>query len=354
MIQRKRYVEFDIMRIVACICVIMIHSAVFDQKEQYLYWCWDYQAINIWGCISRWAVPAFVMLSGALLLPSGDEEPLKKLMFHRVLRMVLTYIIWSCVYSFYNTYILGIVYAPTKFKTFIDGCFSGETHMWYLLMLAGLYCIMPMLTTLVKKLNQRWLKYWLFGMFLFSSVIPFVIHMDIKFLSTIVNSLYGYADVQFLGGWTFYFVLGHIIFQYDFKKTEKIVIGLIAAFSFLFTIYGTVIYSVYHEETMGILTYQYPNIVFFSVGVFLLFKELGKKIKFSTKAQKLIISISDLTFGIYLIHILLLKVWYSLGINIQMFHPIFSIPTVAIIVFASSAIIIFVIRKIPIFGKYFA
>lgn len=149
--EKKRYFEYDILRILACFCVIMIHAAVFDQATMYKSTSWEYQWINIWGVFSRWAVPAFVMLSGMMILPKADESSIKQLMWRRVFRMLLVYVVWSAVYSAYNVYILNQVYAPTKLKTFIDGCFSGELHMWYIPMIAGLYIASPLLAVLVKK-----------------------------------------------------------------------------------------------------------------------------------------------------------------------------------------------------------
>lgn len=352
--EKERLFEYDIMRILACICVIMIHCAVFDQKNLYDFSSSEYQAINFWGVISRWAVPAFVMLSGMLILPQADNVTIRYLIKHRVARMLAVYIGWSAVYSFYNTYVLGNIYAPTKFKTFIDGCFSGEIHMWYLPMLAGLYVISPLLSSMVKKMNVKWSLYWLVGLFLYSSVIPFLIHMDIKFLSTIINSINGYMNLQFLGGWTFYFVIGYYIQKHSFTYREKNAIFILAILSLAFTMFGTVVYSAINGETMGILPYEYPNNVMFSIGVLLLFKENVAKIKVSERIKLFIYKISKLTFGIYLIHVLLLEILYNVGINIQLFHPLLSIPFISIIVFSTGSIIIWFFRKIPIIGTYFA
>ena len=348
----RRRVEYDVMRIIACFCVIMIHCAVFDQGSLFEYNSWEFQAINIWGVLSRWAVPAFVMLSGMMTLSKADQLPIKKILIHRALRMVMAYILWSCVYSFYNTYCLEIVYAPTKLKTFIDGCFSGEIHMWYLLMLAGLYIISPLLIIMIKQFDVKWTKYWLMGMFLFSSVIPFVEQLDIKFISTIIGSMNGYMDLQFLGGWTFYYVLGYYINEHRVERSKRIKIYIISFICLLFTIYGTVVRYMLKGEPMGILPYEYPNIVIFSIGVVLFFKEQISKINWSNQSEKIIINISNLTFGIYLMHVLVLKLWYAVGININMCHPIIAIPIVSIIVFASSGCITWLIKMIPVVGKW--
>lgn len=352
--EKKRYIEYDIMRILASFGVIMIHAAVFGQDSLFPYTTWEYQWLKIWGVLSRWAVPAFVMLSGMMILPKADEVPLAKLAIHRVLRMLIVYVAWSAVYSLYNVYVLDIVYAPTKFKTFLDGCFSGETHMWYILMQAGLYIASPILGVLVKKLDRKWQIYYLAGLLTFSSLIPFFVKLNIPYASTIVASFENNMDLQFLKGWTLYFVLGYYVGQHQFTRKEKTVVYTAALVGFIYTFERTILYCMRNGEAFGILSYEYPNIVLMGIGIMVFFKEEIGKIQFSDKMQAWIRSISGLTFGIYLSHILLLKIFYALGFNIQMAHTAISVPMVAIVVFATGAVLTWIIHKIPIVGKYIA
>lgn len=351
---KKRYIEYDILRILACFCVIMIHSAVFEQNLLFENNSLKYQATNIWGTLSRWAVPVFVMLSGMMILQRIGNESLHNLFLKRVLRMLVVYIVWSGVYSFYNVFILGKVYAGTKIKTFIDGCFSGEIHMWYLLVCAGLYLIAPILKILIENLSPKLTIYWITAMFVFSSLIPFLVKLNIKFVSVIINSFYEYADLQFLGGWTLYFVLGYYIQQHKFSKKEKIIVYILGIISLIFTMYGTVWISWKDGEAMGILPYEYPNIVMLGVSMLVFAKEEVGRISIQGKKEKVITSISKLTFGIYLSHVLILKILYFAGVNIQICHPLVSIPLVSLVTFIVGVIVTVCIRKIPIIGCYIA
>lgn len=263
-----RKIEFDLMRIIACLGVIMIHADVFNQLDSYGTNSLSYQGINIWGTLSRWSVPAFVMLSGMFVIPKSGKESLKQLFVKRVIRMVVAYIVWSAIYSFYNVFFLNKVYSSTKIKTFLDGCFSGETHMWYLLMLAGLYIIAPLLNTLLEHLSDRMILYWIGAMFVFTSIIPFIEKVNIRFISTIISSISGYMDLQFLCGWTLYFVLGYMFSKRKMSKSVNIIIGIISILSFIFTFIATVVYSYFKGKAYGVLDYMYPNIVLYSVGIF--------------------------------------------------------------------------------------
>lgn len=352
--EKKRYIEYDIMRILACFGVIMIHAAVFDQASLYNINSWRGQWINIWGVLSRWAVPAFVMLSGMMILPKADETSVLQLMQRRVVRMLVVYVVWSAIYSVYNVYVLNIIYAPTKLKTFIDGCFSGELHMWYIPMTAGLYIAAPILSVLVKKLENKWVPYWLGGMFLFSSVIPFLTKLDIKFVSTVIGSVNGYMDLQFLGGWTLYFVLGYYIRQHSFSRGEKLVVYALAVAALLFTFERTVLYCMRTGTAFGVQNYEYPNIYLMGIGIMVFFKEEVSRLHLSDGIKKFIAKLSGLTFGIYLSHVLLLRIFYACGINLQLAHPALSIPAVSFLVFVTGALLTWVIHKLPVVGKYIA
>lgn len=351
---KNRYIEFDILRILACFFVIVIHAAVFDQADNYAQQSFDRQAIYFWGIIARWAVPAFVMLSGMLILPKADETSIKRLMIHRVLRMLIVYVAWSCVYSAFNVFVMKNNYAGSTIKTLFDGCFSGELHMWYLPMIAGLYLISPLLAILLKNISKKWLIFWLSVMFIFSSLFPLIEKFDINIISKIISTINGYMDVRFLCGWTFYFVLGYVIKNHNFSKKEIRIVQILFVVGLLFTFFFTIGYSLLFGYPFGVLPYEYPNIVFVSVGVFVFFKEKVSKINVGERLSKGIVAVSNLTFGIYLIHVLILKSLYLLGVNIAFCTTAISVPIVSLAAFVISAIIIWLFRKIPVVGKYLA
>lgn len=221
-------------------------------------------------------------------------------------------------------------------------------------MLAGLYIAAPILIVIIKNISDKWAKYWICGLFVFTSIIPFIEKLNIRFLSTIISSINGYMDLQFFGGWTLYFVLGYYIGHTEFSKKKVRAIYLCAGTAFLFTVITTIGFYKWYGEPMGILSYEYPNIVIFGAGVFLLFKEKISKISFTENCKKGVFSLSKLTFGIYLIHVLVLRILYQVGFGISLFHPIISVPIVSLVTFIFAALIIWTIRKIPVIGSYLA
>jgi membrane-bound acyltransferase YfiQ involved in biofilm formation len=61
--------------------------------------------------------------------------------------------------------------------------------------------------------------------------------------------------------------------------------------------------------------------------------------------------ISDYSYGVYLVHIIIIGVLFRNGIYWSFAHPIVSLPLLLLMVLLSSMVVIFFIRKIP-GGKY--
>ena len=79
-ITKNRIYYLDILRVIACLCVILIHSSsqyVVKEVGSLNFWTG-----NIIDGFSRVAVPIFVMISGALLLNKNYNYTEKKLIKH--------------------------------------------------------------------------------------------------------------------------------------------------------------------------------------------------------------------------------------------------------------------------------
>ena len=59
----KRTPYFDKLRIIAIIAVVTIHCC---GKDTLSVGSFDWNVINAYNCLVQWAVPVFVMISGAL------------------------------------------------------------------------------------------------------------------------------------------------------------------------------------------------------------------------------------------------------------------------------------------------
>ena len=97
-VNKNRLIYMDILRIIACFSVVMLHTAAqfwytlpIDQLE--------WKIANSYDAVFRFGVPIFVMISGALFLNKEKVINIKKLYRHNILRLACVYIIWSCIYG---------------------------------------------------------------------------------------------------------------------------------------------------------------------------------------------------------------------------------------------------------------
>ena len=220
--------------------------------------------------------------------------------------------------------------------------------MWYILMTIGLYICVPIIRYVVNNASDKIVGYWIIIMFVFVSVIPFFSELKIYYLSNVVAQLTKYMEMYFLLGYTLYFVLGYYLFTKNLSVRIKRIIYSIGIISLLVTF----IWKVFINSDVAILTYLHPNIVLFSLAVMLFFKEKINLNSISYLLKKVIVTLSKLTYGIFLIHVLVLKVLYHCGINLSILPAYFSIPLISLVVFIVSGIVIFVISKIPYINKY--
>lgn len=348
----KRMVHFDLLRIIASFCVILIHCRVYDQGSGWTNQDASLLISNFYGIISRWAVPCFVMISGMMFLNSKKEISIKTLYYKYILRMAVSYLFWSTVYTLFNCYFETGESLREKVLYIYNYLFCGEIHMWYILMIIGLYVASPVIKFLVNNSPKHLIHYWMIAMFVFTSIIPFISNLGIFYISDIVEFLNTYINIQFLCGYTLYYVIGFYFSKYEISQKAKKIIYFLGVCGFIYCVLILIVLKYLLDFEIGALNYMYPNIIFMSCAVLLFFMDYVSKISFKENTQKFIINLSKLTYGIFLVHVLVLKVLYHIGINISICNVVISEPLVSLITFIISATIIFVISKIPFVNKY--
>jgi surface polysaccharide O-acyltransferase-like enzyme len=114
----------------------------------------------------------------------------------------------------------------------------------------------------------------------------------------------------------------------------------------LITIAGTY-FETYHRGKFysGFYDYLSPNVILTSIGVFLFFKDF---VRFDSK---IILFFNQYSYGIYLIHMLILTLLKKLGLSYAFIHPIVGIPATSTLCLIISGFIIWGVNKVP-WGKY--
>jgi surface polysaccharide O-acyltransferase-like enzyme len=283
------------------------------------------------------------MITGALLLP--QELKLKTFLQKRFTRLLIPFLFWSFIYILHG-FIIDLrseneLSLPFVLQTIVNKLLYGSSiHLWYVYMLIGLYLFIPILGKWIRNSTEKEMIYFLI----------------IWFVSLFINNIGCFYNFQFVyfSGYIGYLVLGYYLSVKEFKITAnkiRIISILLFATGYLITLFGTYFLSVQQGQyTVFLYEYLTPNVVLASVGVFLFVKSFGDA---KQKDVSLIINFTDkYSYGIYLVHMLVLTILNSVGVNAHsLVNPIISIPTTALLCLVISTLIIFIVKKIP-FGKY--
>lgn len=353
--QRKddsRVLYLDYLRIISIIAVVILHVA--GQKWHGVdFRSYQWQVFNIIDCAVRWSVPIFVMISGTLFLDNNRNIKTKTLYSKNILRIVVATIFWSIVYIF-NEGITGM----TKIQI-LSSFIEGNFHMWYLYMIIGLYIAVPVLRkiTLSKKTTEYFL--------IVGTVITFIIPRTTEFLKLLnipsvtaiaksINEVTSDMNFHLTLGYVFYFVLGYYLATYDISVNTQRIIYTYGPISYVVT----VVLSKWHSNQIGkASSYFYSdmsiNVLLMTVCVFVFGKYVLSKINLSDKTLKIVLHLSKCSFGIYLVHVLIMdQLNKRLNFNTMSYSPILSVILVTTVVFILAYAVSAILNRIPVLKKY--
>ncbi len=343
----NRIVWIDLLKIVSALCVIMLHVA--SQKWYYTdVTSIEWSIVNFYHSAVRFCVPIFIMASGVFFLDVDKNVTVKKLFTVNIPKIVIAYLFWSTFYAVYK-YVLYGENTPEGRHQVFDNILFGNYHLWFLFTLLGLYIIVPLLRRICER--KRDMEYFL----LLSLVFNFAFNVIelVPGLENFVNQMLYKSNINFVLGYTAYFVLGNYIYRFNLKTSIKSVIYILAILSTIYTVWistylslesGNPVQSVYDNLTV--------NVFFMSAGIFLFFKDIVGKIKYTVSSLKVITLLSECSFGIYLVHELFNMIFFwKLNFDLFSIPPAISIPMMTLFIFGVSFIITFAIRKIPILRK---
>ncbi len=334
-IQIKRIHYLDDLRVLATLAVVLLHvSARYWGVEEVSSPSW--LIATFYDGIVRWCVPVFVMISGALLL--DPNRSVKQ--GWRIKRVLIPLVIWSGIYALVD-YARGVAW-ENALKTFL----TGHYHLWYIYMLIGLYLILPLLRKITE--DERHETYFLVLVFLFNFLIPQcteILKIAMPGPGSLMEVITGKMNIQFVLGYSGYFVLGHWLHYRVLRKEQCLVLCLAGTIGIVLTVILTFTTSILTAQPEKLFfSYFTCNVLLTAIAVFVLFRSNNH----SSRADVLIKKMSDHSFGVFLIHPLVLE---TLGGMLPEMSLAIRIPVTALLVFAVSLLITALLRSVPKVGQ---
>lgn len=344
---RERQLNMDLLRILACFSVVMLHAAA--QFWNYLpVRSAEWVVCNVYDAAFRFGVPLFVMISGRFFLSTPGETNIKQLYGKHIKRLFVVFVLWSVLYGIGDCAVWVNVNG-FAWDSLISEVFMGRYHLWYLPMLMGIYMIIPILKKWILHCEKKDIEYLLILFAIFR--IGFST-LDIMEFPTYIPHFLGQFKLDLAGGNVGYFVLGYYLYQYPPQKRMQKFIYL----SGLLGLIGAILVSTMTSWRKGVPTATaFDSFSVFTfcvvVALYVFFQEAVGKAKLQ-KSSRLIRELSADTFGIYLLHLGLLEMLTLWGINTRMVNNIVGIPLIAILCFLLCAVVASILRRIPFVGKY--
>ncbi len=287
----------------ACIAVVVLHT--FFTAANFAAVPYQLRTMSAVRNCMMWAVPCFVMASGALLLNSKRVLTPKKLFGKYFLRMVFALIVFSVLFSVFDAFTTAH-YTPfeTLKDTFSDIFLgTGWPHMWYIYLMMAIYLLLPFYKIICDHASASQIKYLLLLYSIFLSLIPFIETISGKKLPfyICVFSIY-----------PLYLFFGHALHTGIIrlpKNASGIMFLICTGITAMLTVYAMSVEKSSPEASKRMISflsvYSFPIYAAASIGAFAYIRKTRNSPVpiFDTIASEL----DNCSFGIYLLHMAVLK-----------------------------------------------
>lgn len=321
---RKRDYRLDLLRVISMIMVVIIHIAnyycrAFNDIDKI-----SYLGALIFNTISRISVPFFFMISGATLLSKKYDKDKNK---ERIIKKIITLIVITIIYFIWDKYYMNkdinIIYLLNK---------PEKKLLWFMYAIIGIYISLPFIKCMVDKMGKDEDKLFVILWLMFNGILK-GLNIGNTYLIPIISGTY-YLE---------YFIIGHMIIKYyDYirkNKNNKLLL-ITSIISFIIVVILTYFISINNgEHFTKLLTYSNALIMVASLSSFIY-------LYFNIKDKEYIIisKLSNLSFGIYLFHAIILDFIMKL-IPYQNIYSYIGIPVILIIVVFITSVIVNILKK---------
>lgn len=338
--EKKRIVYFDLLNIVACFCVILLHcNGIVHTFSNTSAWK---QSLVV-EVLAFWAVPVFFMLSGATLMNYREKYTTKTFFVKRIMRVLIPFLVWSTITLIWKVSTgqkTDVIFSPRKIMNLYLGN-NIESIYWFFIPLFAVYLCMPVLSLLTEEKHRKWLWYMVGAGFLTKSLFPFICPL-------VGITWPGDLSFPMTGGYVFYVILGYLLSTEELTRKQRVLTYILGIFGAVIR-YGYTYFTSIEQGELNRFFFNYMGFfsVFLAVAVFILFKYINWSwIANRPNITKIISQIASCSFGIYLIHMIIIHYmraftgWSTSGLLWRTVG--------AVLVYLVSLGVITILKRIPI------
>lgn len=287
------------LRFFATLAVILLHSvAIYSDRFNSLNMD-DWLIAVLLNSFTRFCVPIFIMISGALNL--DNDRPFN--FVKRTSQIVLPFIAWSLIY------LIWLITIDPNYSFSLVDIFQKEIyyHLWFVYVIIGLYLLTPFLRKITADKEKT--KYFLVIWLIWSVIVPFISHFVPLKLSLNLDLFSGYIGL---------YLLGLYLHKFFDKRLNGVLLYIAYILGVITTFVGIWVWSA-NAGTLDLLFFSNSSlgVVTMSVGVFLFFKN------YLNIENKTFRSLNQYGFQVYLAHPLILdfiEIYVFPSLNITQYN----------------------------------
>jgi surface polysaccharide O-acyltransferase-like enzyme len=340
--ENSKLVWVELLRIFAAIAVIMVHVTA-PNYGTYDINSWVWRITNIYSSSVRWGVPIFLMITGMLMLDANRKIKLEGYFKKYILKYIYIFSAWSLFYVLIEVTFNNSDRVQHGFNNLFEMFIKGYYHLGYFYYLIPFFVLLPIFKVLTENSSRKMIGYILSIWFVFTTFLPVIFQMnDIVIFSEWMGNL----KINLINGLIGNFFLGYYLSAFELKKKYRNVLYILGIISLIYVVYSTRKLSIESGTKFSLLrSYTVFTTTICACSIFVFFKyEVNNSImKLSESVKKIILVIGKCTFGIYLIHPLVLNIFRYYGANQFMANsPARRYPIIMVLVFTVSFIIIYI------------
>lgn len=353
---QKRNGNLDLLRVIACVFVILVHTSSNLAYMTVSDSCW--KTVHIYNSFAHAGNILFLMISGSLLLSENYRFEAKKFYTHNFFRLMVSYLLWLVIFNGIGVIRYGLIAQGSissavlqdAVKNVIRGIASYQ--FWFIPMLLGLYLLLPMLRAICHA--EKWLAPYFVGLFLIAYVsFNTILYFDFphKYLFESVMTRIPFTLINHYAG---YFVMGYLLAR--LLKEDKIphrkALGLLLILAGVLLSLGGDLFlaarkGAENSTAMNELFSLCPCMV--ATGFFLWINSL--KLPESKRFSDILQTLAGFTFGVYMLHPLLLPPIRTLIGKLSL-SPALEVPLNTVLLLALCMAAVYVLSLLPPLRKW--
>jgi len=308
---RRREYGLDLLRIAAMLGVVGIHTfgAVVSRKDLNgtAAW-WVATAIDLGAC---WAVPVFIMISGALTLdPRQHARGTAQFYRKRAARILPALVFWHVVYLVLREVSVGDLTPKLAGQLVFDA--RVYPHLYFLWLILGLYLVAPVLAAYLEAGDRR--RAQVFAAVAVTCTIGYVVASNLTIVFGFPRRLVLNAFTMWMP-YTAMFLVGWALHEVRLSRRKAWLTG-----AGTLVVLAEIIWQWPHKNDRRLIdvffptSYFGPLILAATVGVFLIGLTAGASLRLTPGRARWLRRLSDATFGVFLVHFLVVYVLRQLFI----------------------------------------